>query len=333
MKRIKWKSNFSWGRTTLSLVGAVLLLALGYLLSTDSPFTRISAAPDKGFNWPYYLHVPPSAVAAAERGETVPLLVLPNNTGKVSDQFSDHEEAVLKSLEQIYESRLVGQLHCALLMPVFPRPESAWEVYTHALDRDALIVDNTALARFDIQLEGMIDDARRRLGSQGVNTHERVLLFGFSASGMFVNRFTALHPEQVLAVACGSPGGWPLVPLSEWEGRPLRYPIGVDDVAELTGGEFDEVAWSRVPQLLFMGDQDDNDSVPYNDGYSDEDKELIFELFGETPVSRWSLAEAIYDSLGASARFRLYPGVGHDPVPALGDVLEFFRATLDGTDR
>ena len=30
-------------------------------------------------------------------------------------------------------------LKVAVLMPVFPRPKTDWQIYTHALDRDALM--------------------------------------------------------------------------------------------------------------------------------------------------------------------------------------------------
>ena len=154
-------------------------------------------------------------------------------------------------------------------------------------------------------------------------------MMGFSASGMFVNRFTVLHPERVLAAVVGSPGGWPIAPVSSWEGQTLRYPIGVADVQELTGESFDLEAFRRVPMLFFIGDRDTNDSVPYRDSYDDEDRTLIFNLFGGTPVERWDDAQAIYASIGADAEFRMYPGVGHTfSLDEFIAVREFFARAL-----
>ncbi|HML49272.1 MAG TPA: hypothetical protein PKE04_21240, partial [Clostridia bacterium] len=49
------------------------------------------------------------------------------------------------------------------------------------------------------------------------------------------NRFALLHPDRVRAAAIGSPGGWPVAPVAQAEGNDLPYPIGIADVAQLTG--------------------------------------------------------------------------------------------------
>lgn len=76
-----------------------------------------------------------------------------------------------------------------MLVPVFPRPTSNWQIYTHALDRDSLITTVSGLERIDLQLLAMIDDARQRLKERDVLIGNEVFLNGFSASGSFVNRF------------------------------------------------------------------------------------------------------------------------------------------------
>lgn len=58
----------------------------------------------------------------------------------------------------------------------------------HALDRDALTTEIEGLKRIDRQLISMIDDARERMKQKGLVLNEKVLMAGFSASGMFVNR-------------------------------------------------------------------------------------------------------------------------------------------------
>ena len=110
-------------------------------------------------------------------------------------------------------------LDVVILVPVFPRPEENWRIYTHALDRDVLETDIPELRRLDLQLEAMIDDATNRLSRQSWRVNPKVLMWGFSASGMFVNRFTLLHPDRVLAVVVGSPGGWPIAPVKRWLGE------------------------------------------------------------------------------------------------------------------
>src|SRR5262249_49789076 len=127
--------------------------------------------------------------------------------------------------------RIADQLGTPMLIPIFSRPSSEPTIYTHALDRDTLITARPDLQRLDLQLIAMIDDARNRLG--GIDG--RVLIVGFSASGMFADRFTALHPDRVRGAAIGSPGGWPIAPMSTYAGHTLRYPVGVGDLETLVG--------------------------------------------------------------------------------------------------
>ena len=154
-------------------------------------------------------------------------------------------------------------------------------------------------------------------------------VFGFSASGMFANRFAFLHPERVRAAVVGSPGGWPLAPVAKVKDKELRYPIGVDDWETVAGTPFNLKALARVPLLVFMGDQDTIDSVVFRDSYDEPDEKLIAELFGKTPVERWPAAERLYQEALPLATFKLYPGAAHRITKEMAaDVQAFFEKHL-----
>lgn len=282
---------------------------------------RSAAAPTKGFHAPYFTYVSPGARKRAAEGKLVTMLVQPNNSGTNSDDPQVHEDDAWWTA--FGRSRVADALDAVLLVPAFVRPAADWKIYTHALDRDSLTTERADLARPDLQLIAMVDDARARFargdvaGGAGSAGHDviridpRFLLQGFSASGMFANRFTVLHPERVKAVAAGAPGGWPIAPVASWNGQTLAYPAGVGDLASVSGQPFNEAAYRRVPQLIVMGDMDDNDSVDFRDGWDEFEANQVDELFGATPLARWKHAEEIYASTGANARFLLVPGVGH----------------------
>jgi len=318
-------SDYPWRKVflvfSLGFAASVILLAVSFF----THLTRFEANPKASFHWPYYLYISPRARQKASKGEPMTILVMPNNTNGTSDEFAAHDRFAV--LNAVLGRVAFNQLDTVILVPVFPRPESHWQIYTHALDRESLTTDIPDLQRLDLQLEAMIDDAIMRLSDRNWDVGDKVLLWGFSASGMFVNRFTVLHPERVRAVAIQSPGGWPIAPVKTWQGTCLRYPIGVCDLLELTGVEFDLETYQSVPHFILMGAQDGNDSVPHNDGYEDEDEALIFEMFGTTPIERWDDAKKIYLSTGINAEFKLYPGIGHRPA-GLSDVCKFFEETL-----
>lgn len=77
---------------------------------------------------------------------------------------------------------------------------------------------------------------------------------------------------------------------------------------------------------MFLGGEDDNDSVVFRDSYEEEDEGLIFALFGKTPVERWGISKTLYGESRLDAEFRLYPNVKHTVTKEMmEDILAFFR--------
>jgi hypothetical protein len=293
--------------------------SFSFTTTPDYELTKIAANPEQGFQWPYYLSIPHFLSTA-----TV-LLVEPNNTGSVSDDPSVHDKAA-ENLAK-WRSSFAVDLDVPLLVPTFPRPFTQWLIYTHALDRDSLLTTEEGIQRIDLQLIAMIEDAKKRLTDMGYHVAEKVFINGYSASGSFANRFTLLHPEIVQAAAIGSPGGWPTVPVSEWEESTLKYPVGISDVASLIGKEFELAAFQKVPQYIYVGDIDDNDAVDFSDGFDQVDRELIDGLFGDgVPyiAERWPHAEEIFDSIQSAAQFVIYPNVPHSITPEMFDDIKAF---------
>lgn len=288
---------------------------------------QVPADSDAGFNYPYYLYVPETTQA-----EPVPMLVEPNNTGSPSDDLETHRSAVEDRLAdglgpQLYSKALV----VPLLVPVFPRP--AGEIapsgtYTHALDEDSMELEGTPLERVDLQLIAMIEHARALLDKLSYPVAEDVLLNGFSASGNFVNRFAALHPERVRSLSAGGINGTPILPLERASGYELDYPIGVADFEELVGEPFDAASWRDVSQFLYMGGDDENDTLPYDDAWSDRHQRIAPDVYGEDmQADRMPYSETVYDDAGAEATFKIYEGVGHTaaPIQIQRDIASFHR--------
>lgn len=209
------------------------------------PAERVAADPAHGFSSPYYLYAPPALRSDSALGRTRTILVLPNNTGIVDDDPAVHEARV-RELAGLFR-RTARREGVILLMPAFPRPKSRDGVYTHALDRDAMLSPEPALRRPDLQLAAMIDDACRRLAADGIAAEPRVLMHGHSAAGMFVSRFVMLHPERVKAASIGAPGAWPMAPVASHHGHALTYPAGVADMRAISGHVFDRAKAAEVP--------------------------------------------------------------------------------------
>ena len=314
----------------LIILSAAVICSAQTADNLSPEFSKIEAQPVRGFAYPYYLCVPKALREESRNAKPPPrtILVIPNNDGKLSDDFAVHEADLKRRIKK--NAEIADRLKTVLLMPVFPRPETDWKIYTHALDRDAMITDKKEFARFDLQLVAMIDDARAKLAKEKLKLDERVMMFGFSASGMFTNRFAFLHPKRVKAAAVGSPGGWTIAPIASFKEKALRYPIGTNDFKSISGERFDLKNLRKVPLFIFLGDEDDNDSVVFRDSYEKEDEDLIFSLFGKTPIERWSVSKEIYRNKKLNAEFKLYPKVKHAVTKEmLEDVLAFFSKYAD----
>jgi len=314
-------------------------------LTADGP-TLIEADPDRGFNYPYYLAVPEGREAApttsAPAADRPPILVEPHNVGEQVETFDRHLELARRRIETQSGRYVADELGSPILVPVFPRPFDDpvdWTHMIHMLCAQTMRIDEGPLERVDLQLLAMVDDAQRRLAAAGISVPDEIIMNGFSSSGNFVNRFSALHPERVWSVSAGGMNGLAILPkeVADVRGfgrRPMDYPVGVANVDDLTGEEFDEDAFCELDQFIYMGSEDDRDALLYPDAWTDPELRGIAVLtYGEDiHDERFPHCEEVYENAGANAVFRTYEGVGHEPGPALDDIVEFHERSLAGED-
>ena len=298
---------------------------------------RVTVNPTEGFNFPYYLFIP----QGINLNKPVHLLVEPCNTG-VSRTRKSLDRKIKALAEASHATVIAKKLRVPLLVPVFPRPGSdqwlvpvstrpgsdQWQAYTHALDRDTLLIRDGDLKRIDLQLINMIAHAQRLLRHNKVNVNEKVFMNGFSASGTFANRFAILHPTVVRAVATGGINGIPTFPTDRWNDVAMRYPVGIADVKEIADIAFDGAAYKKVSQYIYMGALDDNDTVPYQDAFDAVDAELIKSLIGAKMMpDRWEVSQSIYKALKMPVQFVTYKNTGHQiKREMIDDIVAFFEA-------
>ena len=285
---------------------------------------RISTDLTDGFAFPYYLFIP----QGIDSNKPIHLLVEPCNTGS-GDTFKRLDRKVKAFTEASHATVIARKLKIPLLVPVFPRPGGdQWRLYTHALDRDTLLLTEGGLRRIDLQLIKMIDHAQRLLRHNNMKVNEKVFMNGFSASGTFTNRFAILHPTIVRAVATGGVNSIPTFPTERWDDVTLRYPVGIADLKEIADIAFDEKAYKRVSQYIYMGALDANDTVPYRDAYDAVDAELVKSLIGaEMMPDRWDMSQSIYRALEIPVQFVTYKNTGHEiKDEVIDDIVAFFEA-------
>jgi hypothetical protein len=187
------------------------------------------------------------------------------------------------------------------------------------------------LVRLDLQLVAMIDHAIEYLNQNGHGLQTtQVFLYGYSASGTFVDRFTALHPGRVKAVAAGATLDDMILPLAQYRGRNLIFPIGTHDYAAITGRQFCLEAHNRVARLIHMGENDTANVLPYGDCYGDRERAIITELWGVEILPRAQQLIELYGESRGKGIFILDRGMGHSESRELQEyIVEFFKANRD----
>jgi hypothetical protein len=315
-----------------SLTVYMIFLVLFYGCSKPQNGTLIYVEPEEGkaFHFPYFLFIPDEVA----QGETIPLIIESNNSGFADDDLQPHiEKAKRIATKDFYAGNYAARnLNLPLVVPVFPRPKTEWKIYTHALDRDVMAQTSGPLKRPDEQLMAMFDDARIRLREKNIKTGDKFLMTGFSASGTFANRFTVIHPDKVLAVAAGGLNGLLMLPLDSLQGEALKYPVGTSDMNELLNREFQKEPFLNTPQFYFMGALDDNDAVPYDDAFDQDERNQIYRLLGkEMQPERWHNCRKIYTNSNAKATIITFENAGHEqPESVKKEIVEFFRTIVRG---
>jgi hypothetical protein len=162
-----------------------------------------------------------------------------------------------------------------------------------------------------------------------MNLQDKILMNGFSASGTFANRFTALYPNKIAAIAVGGVNGMTILPLNQFKGQKLIYQVGITDIQEIAGIDFQLSEFAAVPQYYYMGAEDDNDTLPFSDAFDDISRKLVLDVLGKDMNARWKKCEEIYDSLEINATFHTYPNIGHDSGKMDDDLILFFKSVIE----
>ena len=265
----------------------------------------IDADPDAGFNYPYFLHAP-----SVEVGGERPILVMVPTYLEPSDTLQDHIDKARDLIEGL-GAHYANELGVPVLVPVIPLYKNESPTESHfapALDADTLALEDTDLERIDEQILAAIDDAADRLASDWEPVASEVLLDGSAASGLFANRFAALHPTRVRSVTAGDFSGTALLPTGEADDKTtLPYPVGVADLPDLVGDPFNADAFAAVDQFIYQANTTD-DLVANPNIWNDDERSLVSDVYGENVVSRIEHSEAVYEDAGLTASFARYDG-------------------------
>lgn len=351
-----WESD-DW-ETNLARDDAVV--AVGESLNevvTDPDVEFVEENPDAGFHFPYLLYTPS---VPGERDDSTdpepeswPLLVRCSPRKGSTSERDERFESGKNDIEQGRGRSLADELHVPTVVALIPARDDERSFYL--LDHNSLQVSDPPHERLDLQVLAMVEDARDRLADDPdlPPIAEKFHMDGYSSNGEFIEQFALLHPDRVNALSVGGNGAVTLPkteldddidPIGEPEAETLPWPVGVADLEELTGDEFDKEAWLAVDQFRYIGEDDQWDPFEHDHPreyrhsqrylhLGDDRQELLLEIFGwEQVTERFVTARESYENIGAAAEFEVYEDTGHEVTGEIQrDIGRFHRDRLSET--
>lgn len=328
----------------------------------DAIIVKVPAMPEKGFNWPYYLRIPSNTYKKQNKNSKRYLMIDTPNGG--TKDLKSSEKWTIDTLvhSQQYSVQVAEQLWAPILMPAYPvanvyfeHNQGSYMTDEHAFERESsrlhISMQNPKLkelltkeyqskglnvndyVKLDEQLIAMFDHAVEYLNKYGHNVDtDKMFMCGYSATGTFNDRFTILHPEKVKALVSGATLDNMVVPLKNYKGENLIFPIGIYDYSEISGKDYDIKKHNEVAKLFYMGKDDNNNLVEYGylDCYSDVEREIIIKLWGYDTLPRAQALTKLYGESGGKGVFILDKDIKHAASKSMIDyVVEFFKANRD----
>jgi poly(3-hydroxybutyrate) depolymerase len=163
-------------------------------------------------------------------------------------------------------------------------------------------VDNSDV-RYDLLLLALLDEITIRW--PGIET-AKILLNGFSGGGQFAHRFMYLHPERLLAVGVGSPGGVTALNFSQ------LWPAGVKDVGEIFGQHVDVEKLKQLPIMASVGADDTGEGASMLRGLGLSNAPGDRGKTNQTRVEKLTELVQQWRSTGLSVEFEIVPDAKHE---------------------
>jgi len=290
---------------------------------------KIASRPDKGFNYEYYLFIPQTCdISKSHR-----LLLTTITTGYVDQPESMYSFYALQAMKnKNWEAKIAEKIGCPLVYPVIPDFSG---VATLCFSRKAMTAVEEKYSRLDLQLVAMIEDAKSYLQEElNYSIKEKIFVCGFSGSGEVAKLFTAMYPEKVQAAVYGGISAVPILPFSMDTKRnyELNYPIGVADMARITGHQFDINSYLQVRQLIYDGDKDPIDlTIKHKFIYSEADQNWIYTVMGEDKTKRWNAYVALLAETCKNIQMVRYSDFAHKV--SIIDSADFLKNNDEGDFR
>lgn len=167
-----------------------------------------------------------------------------------SQSTKDREVTFIEGVEKI-GSYIRSQINAPMLYVYVPREnENENEPYYQHLARECFTSNDLKYPRCDLLVKQSILDAQKKLKSiSGKDVSDKIVLKGYSTSGVFAQRFAEIHPDIISKAIIGAATGSIPIPSKD-----LDWPFGIRNFEELFGKKFDEESYKKIHFAYYVGE-------------------------------------------------------------------------------
>ena len=265
----------------------------------------IKARDKDQYDWLYYIG------SNIDRSTPVTIFVTGLNGNKISDDYT----IISEETKKLFNSRTKDYSNAKLVYvcPIIPRNSTN---YTVSLNRLSVSLKNGRYYRPDLKLNDIIDTFRVMLEKEEYKTNQKIILEGFSAGGMFAQRYSLIHPEKVKCIIVGQAGGHLVLPIVEIKNKKAKWPVGIYDFERIFNKKFNFEEYKLIKQRIYIGTLDTNNSTVKtgnNDVFTDFEISLLKKVYGGDDPIRLKNETELLVSLGCDVEFKLYENTPHRP--------------------
>lgn len=187
--------------------------------------------------------------------------------------------------------------------------------------------------RIDLQLVHAISDVKSKFYEiTGKILEDKVFMHGYSASGVFAQRFALAHPEMIGELCVGGAIGSIPMPMADYNGIKLDYPAGTNNYEKLFGKPFNIDAYKQIKFRYYVAEREserlsqsrikeDGTPAPMHD-MSYMDRSMPSQVaqnhrnaFGIDMNERWRNQLSLYRQMGFDvSAHEPYKGVMHNEI-------------------
>lgn len=119
-------------------------------------------------------------------------------------------------------------------------------------DLQQMSVDSVEKYKIHKKVKDCIDDAKRKIETiTGKKLQDKIFLSGYSASGVFAQRFALIYPELINRALIGGAAGTIPIPTQQ-----IKFPIGIQDYEELFDKKFNAEAYKQIQFGYYVAEKE-----------------------------------------------------------------------------